>query len=59
MRLDNRGSAFPDFTELKKQVVGAVVLNFGTQVKKALTPSARLQVVERVAASVFDYRNSR
>lgn len=59
MRLDNRGSAIPDFREVRQQVLASVVLNFGSQVKKALTREGRLKVIERVGASIFDYRNSR
>ena len=59
MLLDNRGAMLNDFREVHRAVISAMMLNFGSHVCRATCEASKLRLIDRVARTVFDYRNTR
>ena len=55
----HRGSVMQDFREVKQQVIGVTLRNFGSHVCRAVSQQSRLRLLDRVARSSLDYRNTR
>ena len=59
MLLDNRGAVIRDFLEARNAVLGGMLRNFGSHVRRATSQATRLRLIERIARGPLDYRNSR